>query len=141
MLTSYRLAGWGIAFYDTQKFVVGQAPNAKEALIPHPSVKILAYQLGNLYLLLLFVGVGVLYFTSEAKVIRNYLIALAIADVGHIYSTYLGIGWKALIEVNKWNDLMWGNVGISTFLFVNRVAYLLGMFGNASGLRSGKKLN
>ena len=34
------------------------------------------------------IGVGVLYTTREAKVVRNYLLACAIADVGHLYATY-----------------------------------------------------
>ena len=34
------------------------------------------------------VGVGVLYGTTEAKVVRNFLLACAIADVGHLYVTY-----------------------------------------------------
>ena len=33
-------------------------------------------------------GVGVLYATTDAKVVRNYLLACAIADVGHLYATY-----------------------------------------------------
>ena len=34
------------------------------------------------------VGVGVLYGTTEAKVVHNFLLACAIADVGHLYVTY-----------------------------------------------------
>lgn len=34
------------------------------------------------------IGVGVLYATTEAKVVRNFLLACAIADVGHLYVTY-----------------------------------------------------
>ena len=33
------------------------------------------------------VGIGVLYSTTEAKVVRNFLLACAIADVGHLYVT------------------------------------------------------
>ncbi|KJF60328.1 uncharacterized protein CIMG_12880 [Coccidioides immitis RS] len=64
-----------------------------------------------------------------AKVVQNYLIALALADVIHIYATHLRVGWDALIAVNKWNDWLCGNIGASTFLFVNRLACLLGIFG------------
>lgn len=49
-----------------------------------------AYQLGNIYLLLAMVGVAVLYSTTEAKVVRNYVIALWIADIGHVASKSLG---------------------------------------------------
>lgn len=34
------------------------------------------------------VGVGVLYTTTEAEVVRNFLLACAIADMGHLYVTY-----------------------------------------------------
>ncbi|PGH12152.1 hypothetical protein AJ79_04446 [Helicocarpus griseus UAMH5409] len=84
-------------------------------------------------------GVGVLYSTSELKVIRNYLIALAIADLGHIYATYLGIGFDGLVNVMQWNDLTWGNVGASAALFLNRIAYLSGAFGYAKAPDDAKK--
>jgi hypothetical protein len=35
---------------------------------------VVAYQLGNIYLLLAMVGVAVLYTTTEAKVVHNYVI-------------------------------------------------------------------
>ena len=62
---------------------------------------------------------------------RNYLIALAIADVGHVYATYLGMGWAAFTNLSSWNALTWGNIGATTFLFINRLAYFAGIFGTA----------
>jgi len=64
-------------------------------------------------------------------VLRNYLIGLAIADIGHIYATYLAMGWGAFSDVAKWNALTWGNIGATGFLFINRVLYLCGVFGFA----------
>lgn len=75
------------------------------------------------------VGVGVLYSTSEPKVVRNYLVACAIADVGHVYVTYLAMGWDAFVDVQAWNALTWGNIGATAFLLVNRIAYFMGVFG------------
>lgn len=72
-----------------------------------------------------------LHTTTEPKVIRNYFIGLAIADVGHVYATYLGMGWNAFADVGAWNALTWGNIGATAFLFFNRVAYLAGVFGSA----------
>lgn len=46
-----------------------------------------AYQLGNIYLLLAMVGIAVLYSTTEPKVVRNYIVALWIADIGHVVIT------------------------------------------------------
>lgn len=90
----------------------------------------MAYQLGNLYSLLFLLGIAVLHTTTEPKVIRNYMIGLAIADVGHVYATYLGMGWNAFADVGAWNALTWGNIGATTFIFFNRLAYLVGLFGS-----------
>jgi hypothetical protein len=73
-------------------------------------------------------------------VLRNYLIGLAIADVGHIYATYLAMGWGAFVDVGTWNALTWGNIGVTGFLFVNRLLYLGGVFGTAKAPKApGKK--
>ena len=37
------------------------------------------------------VGVSVLYTTTEANVVRNFLLACAVADIGHLYVTYVSI--------------------------------------------------
>ncbi|KAJ5885142.1 hypothetical protein N7495_009652 [Penicillium taxi] len=116
--------------FDLQGFIAGQTP---QALAPkaHPSSTALAYQLANLYSLLFLVGVAVLHTSTEPRVVRNYLIGLAIADVGHVYATYLGMGWSSFANVQGWNALTWGNIGITGFLFVNRILYLLGIFGDS----------
>jgi hypothetical protein len=97
----------------------------------HATSVALAYQLANVYGLLAMVGVGVLHATTEPKVLRNYLVSLAIADIGHIYVTYLAMGWDLFFDVGAWNVLTWGNVGATGFLFVNRIMYFLGVFGYA----------
>ncbi|KAJ5692361.1 hypothetical protein N7462_001784 [Penicillium macrosclerotiorum] len=125
--------------YDLDGFISGQAPHV-DAPAPHPSSVALAYQLGNLYYLLFLVGAAVLHTSTEPKVLRNYLIALAIADVGHVYATYLGLGWDAFVDVGAWNALTWGNIGATGFLFINRIAYFLGVFGVAKAPKvSGKQ--
>lgn len=75
------------------------------------------------------IGLGVLYTTTEPKVVRNYVIALAIGDVGHLIVTGLGLGWDGLVNVRGWNDMAWGNVGVTAGLFATRAAYLMGLFG------------
>ncbi|CEJ57166.1 hypothetical protein PMG11_05871 [Penicillium brasilianum] len=114
--------------YDLDSFIAGQTPQA-DPPSAHPSSLSLAYQLGNLYSLLFLIGVAVLHTSTEPKVVRNYLIALAIADVGHVYATYLGMGWTAFSDVGAWNALTWGNIGATAFLFINRLAYFVGIFG------------
>ncbi|PGH26662.1 hypothetical protein AJ80_01608 [Polytolypa hystricis UAMH7299] len=136
------IAGWWAATFDTHAFITNQTLDAvlsPQSTIPR-SAQIIAYQLGNLYGLSLLVGIAVLYSTSEPKVVRNYMIALAIADVTHVYTTYLGLGWDAWINVGHWNALAWGNIGATSFLFLNRVAYLLGVFGSARSQKDGKKV-
>ena len=44
------------------------------------------------------VGVGVLYATTEIKVVRNFLLACAIADVGHLYVTYVVMYVFSILE-------------------------------------------
>ncbi|PGH28852.1 hypothetical protein GX50_08400 [[Emmonsia] crescens] len=133
------IAGFCVAIFNTDKFVAGQTPNTLTPAGLPLSTQAISYQLGNLYLLLMMAGVAVLYSTSEPKVVRNYMIALAIADLGHLYATYWCIGFHDLINVKQWNDLTWGNVGATGILFVNRVAYLLGAFGYAKSPSSTKK--
>ncbi|EKV18973.1 hypothetical protein PDIG_04700 [Penicillium digitatum PHI26] len=125
--------------YDLRGFIAGQTPTIVAPATLHPSSIALAYQLGNLYSLLFLVGVGVCHATTEPRVLHNYLIGLAIADVGHVYATYLGMGWDAFADVAGWNALTWGNIGVTTFLFLNRIAYFLGIFGYAKAPKAAAK--
>ncbi|KAL1968039.1 hypothetical protein VTN77DRAFT_2168 [Rasamsonia byssochlamydoides] len=133
------IGGFVSAIFDLEGFVSGQTPSAPPPPTPfHPSTVAVTYQLGNIYLLLMFVGVGVMYSTSEPRVLRNYLIALAIADAGHICATGVAMGWDAFVDVGAWGAVAWGNIGLTAFLFANRLAYLLGMFGYAKAPKNEK---
>lgn len=57
------------------------------------------------------VGVAVLYTTTEPKVVRNYAIALWLADIGHVAVTCWVMEYEALIDIANWNVLTWGNIG------------------------------
>lgn len=72
-----------------------------------------AYQLGNIYLLLAMVGVAVFHSTKEAKVVHNYLIALAVADIGHVAITCYGMEYERAVDIGNWNSMAWGNIGIT----------------------------
>jgi len=74
---------------------------------------LVAQQLGNAYGLLFMVGVVVLYTSSELKVVRNYLVALLIADIGHVAVTYFVLQHERFIRVADWNAMTWGNVGVT----------------------------
>lgn len=89
------------------------------------SEKLLAGQLGNLFLVLGFVGVGVLQTTSEMAVVRAYLSALWWGDLGHVGITAYAMGWDSVVNVAGWSLVTWGNLGIPMGLWVLRSLYLL----------------
>jgi len=70
-----------------------------------------AQQLGNCYFLAFLLGVAVLYSTSEIRVVRNYLVALWIADISHIAITAVGLGYETTMAPGTWNNMAWGNIG------------------------------
>ncbi len=74
--------------------------------------RVVALQLGNAYGLLFMVGVAVLYTTTELAVVRNYLVALLVADIGHLAVTYsMFPRGMSFADVAQWNAMTWGNVG------------------------------
>ena len=92
-----------------------------------------------MYGLTAMIGIGVLYFTSEAVVVRNFLVACLLGDMGHLWATYHVIGYNNFVDVRNWNTMAWGNIGFTTFLLVTRVLYLSGAFGKDRLVRSVKK--
>ncbi|KAL2114737.1 hypothetical protein VUR80DRAFT_47 [Thermomyces stellatus] len=109
-------------------FITEQVPS-EEPYVPSINSRLVAMQLGNLYLLLCMVGLAVLSSTSEIKVVRNYLVALWIADISHIALTWHALGHDNFVDVTGWNAMTWGNVGATATLFFTRTAYFLGVFG------------
>jgi hypothetical protein len=129
-LNHYRIGGSLGPVFDLESFIYGQTPAAPPPETDfHESTLALAYQIGNLYFLLMMIGTAVLYSTSERTVIRNYMIALAIADLGHVYAVYLTMGADSFYDVTTWSAISWGNIGATLFLFVNRIMLFLGWFG------------
>ena len=57
------------------------------------------------------VSIAVLYTTTEAKVVRAYLLALWVADISHVAVTYWVLGNQNFVDVANWNSMTWGNVG------------------------------
>lgn len=84
--------------------------------------------------------------TKDPGVTRYYLFFAACGDVGHLIANYAGMGSEVFWAWRAWNEVMWGNIAITVFLFVNRVATLGGVFGRLGwvGLREaegkGKRL-
>ncbi|KAI5922321.1 hypothetical protein F4810DRAFT_674377 [Camillea tinctor] len=133
------IAGCLGPFFSPDWFIANQIPlpaaaddaaaTAAAVAGPTDNARLVALQLGNAYGLLFMVGVAVLYSTSELKVVRNYLIALWIADIGHVGLTCWLLGYGRTLDVGSWNAMTWGNIGATTFLCLTRTAYLLGFFG------------
>ncbi|KAH7358143.1 hypothetical protein B0T11DRAFT_100304 [Plectosphaerella cucumerina] len=121
------VAGFIGVVADPDWFIAEQAP-ITAPLVSSVHARVVALQLGNLYLLMAMVGLAVLSTTSEVKVVRNYIIALWIADLGHIFACWLAMG-DAFFDVARWNAMAWGNVGMTLFLCLTRSGWLLGFFG------------
>lgn len=136
-------AGFLCPMLDTTGFVQSQLPSVSSAsaytVTISDSARILALQLGNVYGLLAMIGLGILYTTTEPKVVRNFLLACAIADAGHLYVTYVVMGQKDFLNFQGWNQMAWGNIGITAGLLVTRVLYLVGAFGQDMVVRSTKE--
>jgi hypothetical protein len=50
---------------------------------------------------------------------------IVVGDIIHIYTAGLHIGEKALLDVANWNDMTWGNIGITVMLLVSRILWFL----------------
>ncbi|KAK3943163.1 hypothetical protein QBC46DRAFT_378395 [Diplogelasinospora grovesii] len=126
------LAGFFPAVFSPDWFITEQIASLT-ANTPTVSLtensRVVARQLGNCYGLAFLVAIAVLYSTTEIKVVRNYLVALWIADIGHLAITYLALGHEKAMAIGEWNPMTWGNVGVTLFLCLTRTAYLLGLFG------------
>jgi hypothetical protein len=57
-----------------------------------------------------------LYTTTEPKVVRNYVIALLLGDIGHLAVTLYIMGYERFVDVSKWNALTWGNIAATVSL-------------------------
>ncbi|KAL2042944.1 hypothetical protein N7G274_004002 [Stereocaulon virgatum] len=124
------VAGFFVTILDTENFVRSQLPSISATPVwPAATTRVLALQLGNLYGLLAMIGVGVLYTTTEPKVVRNFVLACAVADVGHIWATCAVMGQDDFLDVMNWNVMAWGNIGVTTGLLVVRIFYLIGALG------------
>jgi hypothetical protein len=112
------LAGWLPAAFSPAWFLGEQLPEPLRIEHTTDHSIVVTRQLGNCYLLAFLVGVAVLYSTNEIKVVRNYLVALWIADITHVLTTALALGYEGTVQVRGWNPTTWGNIGatVSTYL-------------------------
>jgi len=61
--------------------------------------------------------------------VHAYLLALWIADIGHVGATAWMMGHDAFVDLRSWNAMAWANVGVTGFLFGVRSLYMLGLMG------------
>lgn len=132
--------GTRLAFLDPADFHARQIPNGKDTLTTGAEIIIL--QVGNMYWLLAALAVLICFF-STPKTVRGYLLIVAVADLGHIWAVYQGMsrgsaGAAQFWDWRGWNDMVAGNVGVSLFLCVNRVATVLGLWGPFKGEAQGR---
>jgi hypothetical protein len=103
------VAGFLGVICDPAWFVAQQIPS-KDAVLVTEQSKVVAWQLGNLYLLMAFIGVAIYSSTTEVKVIKSYLFALWLADIGHVGFSCYGLGLEKSLDLAGWNAMAWGNI-------------------------------
>lgn len=88
--------------------------------------------LANVYLLLAAIAV-ICCFSSSSTTAKWYLIAVAFGDYGHIYASCRGLPPNVLWDISQWNEVVWGNIGVSLVLNVVRLLTVMGAFGRLGG--------
>ncbi|KAH7304900.1 hypothetical protein B0I35DRAFT_484096 [Stachybotrys elegans] len=132
------VAGFLGAVLDPVWFAEQQLPHDAPLTTSRNTAVTLALLLGNLYLLLAFIGLAVLTTTSEPVVVRAYLVALWLGDIGHVAFSMYSLGWEQAMDPAGWNSMAWGNIGFTVFLFTVRSLYFLGSFGPGAPAASAK---
>ena len=67
--------------------------------------------------------------SNERRIVKAYITCLAIGDLGHIGPTLYVFGKDAALDFANWNVMAYANIAVTVFLFVTRVGWLLGLFG------------
>ena len=110
--SSKSLAAAVASFIAPDWFIAQQVTQHEEGMVASSEgARLVALQLGNAYFLLCMLGVAILSSTSEPKVVRNYLVALWLGDIGHVGVTYSVLGPATVADLGSWNALAWGNIG------------------------------
>ncbi|KAJ2983630.1 hypothetical protein NQ176_g543 [Zarea fungicola] len=133
------LAGAAYAFLYTEHFVSQQLGPTAVVETLSPTQTLVTHQLGNTYVLLMFLAVGIIHATTEQAVVRNYLFSVMLCDFGHVFVCYRAMGYDKFVDVWNWNPLTWGNVGISVCYFFLRGSYLIGLWDRPGAAVQRKK--
>ena len=108
----HSVAGFLGAISDPAWFVAEQVPSKEPVVVSENSV-VVAWQLGNLYLLMAFMAIAIFSTTSEIKVVRSYLVALWLGDIGHVGFSCYGLGSERTMNPKGWNAMAWGNIAVT----------------------------
>ncbi|KAF3941300.1 hypothetical protein ABW19_dt0201660 [Dactylella cylindrospora] len=122
------LAGFGYAILQSEKFVAEQLPDTPVTALT-PTGTLIAWQTGNLFGIMCMMAIAILWSTTEVAVMKRYLVALLIGDLGHVIAIWWFMGSAAFFGIHQWNILTWANVGFTIFLALTRTATLAGLFG------------
>ena len=129
------------AFFQPQTYLqlthAASAPRSDTPL----GMQIVLAQLSNLYLLFAINEVLVLRSTADLRVWRALLLALLIADFGHLWSVNK-LGTSVYWNIFKWNAIDWGNIGFVYVGAISRMAFMcgIGMSSEENGLVMEKQL-
>ena len=134
-----RLAGFLGPVLAPEYFVSSQLVRPYIGLYDE-TTKLLAWQLGNCYLLLGLLGVFILNTTTDIKTVKAYIWALWLGDIGHVGFSLYAMGWSETMTPGQWSATMWGNIGATVFLFASRTLYLLGVFNGAPSTTTTREL-
>jgi hypothetical protein len=126
-LTACSVLGWNAAWNSPRDFVAQQLPTAP--LIVPDAALLLSYSLGSIFLLLAGFAILCTVVTREKRITKGYLLVAAAGDLGHMLANYKAMGPAVFWNFNGYNEIMWGNVAVTAFLHVNRLATVLGVFG------------
>ncbi|KAF2205616.1 hypothetical protein GQ43DRAFT_436845 [Delitschia confertaspora ATCC 74209] len=130
------LKAWYDATTIPHTFTLAQDPTPRSSTTPlNPATAVVSYSLGNLYLVLALFAVLVVHINRDPRVTKFYLFFLAIGDLGHLVSFYRALGEDVFWDWSRWNEMVWGNIVATMFLFVNRLSTLAGVFGRVGGRR------
>lgn len=112
------------AFFEPDDYLrlthAASAPSAEAPL----AVKIVLYQLSNLYLLFAMNEALLLRVTQDMRVWKIFLANLLLADIGHLYSVR-GLGPDVYLSPCTWTMMDWGNVAFVYLGATMRIMFLL----------------
>ncbi|KAJ4465061.1 hypothetical protein J3R30DRAFT_3624184 [Lentinula aciculospora] len=101
-----------------------------------PRTAIASWHLGNCYMLVglilsfVFRVVGNAFWdnpVAQEQVVGAILTAMAIADVTHVLSSFIGLPPDLRYNILSWNGITHGNITFTTFIFCVRLAWFLGV--------------